>query len=1041
MPEANGPTTMIPEQQAAARLAAIVESSEDAIIGKTLEGIITSWNRGAQRIYGYAAAEVLGRHISLLAPPDRADEINEVLDRVRRGGHVEHLETVRITRDGRSIDVSLTVSPVLAPDGGIAGMATIARDITEAKRLEKQLRESEKRYHTQIELAAEAIVVHLDGRFVYANCAALGLYGATSLQELQQVSMLDLVHPEERAAALARIRSLLGGEEVPLRECRLLRLDGQTVPVETSSVLIDYQGRPSIQMISRDISERKRVEQERDRLYQELDDQRSRFETVLQQMPIGVTIAEAPNGRMVYHNEASSRIFRAEIPVLDSFADYAKWRVFRPDGSLLPVEDYPLVRAMARGETVTNEELKLERGDGSPGFVSVNAAPIRDHSGQIVSGVAVFSDITERKLAEEQLRDSELRHRLLFETSPQGIVYHDAQDRIVMANPTAQRILGRSEAELLGKTVPELGFRIEREDGTLFRDSEIPSTVAMRTGQELRDVVLKISNSLALETHWLSISSVPLFDAGSKRPYQVYATFEDITRRVRAEEALRASEAKFRWLFESNLIAIFFWNKDGKITQANQAYCDLVGISPGECQAGGLSWLDSTPAEYFARDFAAVEEIMAQGVCRPYEKEFVNRRDGRRVPVLCAGARMIEDGSQGMGFAIDLTELKRAEQAMRDSEATLKLAIETTGLGTFDQDLVTGEVHWSEIAKEHFGLPPDARVDCDTFALGVDPEDRRGVEAIIRDALAPGGVGKYSAKFRTIGIADGRERWISERGQAFFNARGEPVRVVGACLDITDIVTAETTLKDEITERLRAVEEMRRQEQLLIRQGRMAALGEMIGNIAHQWRQPLNTLALIIQELPWYYNRNQFSKEYLEANVTRAMQVINHMSKTIDGFRNFFEPDKEKVTFRVSEVLAQTVSIVEAAFNELSLEIEVHADPEVFAYGCPNEFSQVILNILVNAKDAVLDRKVESPRVVLRLFRENGRAVLTISDNAGGVPPEIIDRIFDPYFTTKGPDRGTGIGLFMSRTIVEKNMNGTLSVRNTEQGAEFRIEV
>jgi signal transduction histidine kinase len=109
--------------------------------------------------------------------------------------------------------------------------------------------------------------------------------------------------------------------------------------------------------------------------------------------------------------------------------------------------------------------------------------------------------------------------------------------------------------------------------------------------------------------------------------------------------------------------------------------------------------------------------------------------------------------------------------------------------------------------------------------------------------------------------------------------------------------------------------------------------------------------------------------------------------------------------------------------------------------GNPNEFSQVILNILVNAKDAILERKVERPWVTVRLFREAGKAVLTIADNAGGIPPDIMDRIFDPYFTTKGPDKGTGIGLFMSKTIVEKNMNGTLAVRNTGDGAEFRIEV
>jgi PAS domain S-box-containing protein len=1173
MPEASDRRKPSAAEEAQARLVAIVEFSDDAIIGKTLDGVITSWNRGAERIYGYRADEAVGRHISLLAPPERADELRQVMDRVRQGEHVEHLETVRLTKAGRRINVSLTLSPIFRADGTVSGVSTIARDITERTRLEQQLRESERRYHTQVELAPEAIIVHANGLFVYANCAALGLFGAISLVELQQVEVLDLVHPDERDIVVARNRQLLEGGEVPLRECRLLRLDGRSVSVETSSIRIDYQGVPSIQVIARDISERKRIERERETLRQELESERARFETVLRQMPIGIMIAEAPSGRMIYSNEASNQIFRHAFPVVAGFADYGKWHLFRPDGLQLTVPEYPMARALLKGETVIGEELQIERGDGTLGFVSVNAAPICAPSGEIVSGVAAFSDITERiaaakalrqseerlslaldatgmgscdmnaqtgagtwslqhflilgydppesgagparldmwqdrilpddlpqvqqaleqarrdhslcrcehrivradddrlawvnvlgrfnydqsgvavsfigvifdvterKEAEQKLQDSELRHRLLFETSLQGILYMDAEDKILMANPAAQKILCKSQGELQGRAMSELGFQVEREDGSAFPPAEIPCTKALDTGKEVRDVVMSISNSGTGARRWLSINAVPLFLEGAKRPYQVYATFEDITPRKEAEEALRASEARFRWLFESNLIAIFFWNKDGKITEANQAYCDLVGYSPEECRAGSLNWLDSTPPEQFDRDFAAVEEIRANGVCRPYEKEFINRTDGRRVPVLCAGARMVGSESEGMGFAIDLTELTRAEQAVRESQATLALAIETTGLGTFDRDLATGKVFWSDIAKRHFGLSPGASVEADTYRRGVHPEDLERVERVRREALNPAGEGKYSAKYRTVGIEDGKERWISARGQVLFNEKAQPVRFVGACLDITDIVAAETALKDEIAERLRAVEELHLQEQMLIRQGRLAALGEMIGNIAHQWRQPLNTLALIIQELPWYFDHGQFDKEYLDANVTRAMQVINHMSKTIDGFRNFFEPNKEKLSFRVSDVLAQTVSMVEAAFHELRLQIEVQAELEIFVNGNPNEFSQVILNILMNAKDALLERKIEEPKVVVRLFHQAAKAVLTVSDNAGGIPLEIIDKIFDPYFTTKGPDKGTGIGLFMSKTIIEKNMNGTLSARNTETGAEFRIEV
>ncbi|OGU07363.1 MAG: hypothetical protein A2075_13960 [Geobacteraceae bacterium GWC2_58_44] len=1043
MAEERGATKLVAGEEARARLAAIVDSSDDAIISKSLEGLVTSWNRGAERLYGYPAEEAVGREISFIIPDDRLDEWQRITTRVKRGERVEHLETARIAKDGRRIDVSLTLSPVHGADGGITGVSTIARDITERKRMERSLRESEKRYRTLVEMAPDAVVVHQEGRFVYANCAALGIFGAFSLELLQRHALIDLVHPDERESVLARMRQLLEGEEIPLREYRLLRLNGEEVSVETSSILIDYQGRASIQIIARDITERKRAERERETMLKELDYERSRFETVVRQMPLGVMIAEAPSGRLIYDNEQSRSIFRQQFQAVASIADYGQWKFRRIDGSPLPIEQYPLARAV-RGETVIGEELQIERGDGSRGFVSVNAIPIRDASGEPASGLAAFSDITKSRASAEALRRSEQRFRLMTDSMPQIVWTAEADGSIDYINAHFEAYTG------MERMAPEIRDNMTRPERLIFavvHPDDAPQTAAIyRQAMESGEIYQAETRIRRVDGayRWHLCRAIPERDEQGEI-VRWYGTATDVHDIRDMQEKLRASETKFRRLYESNLVAIFFWNKDGRITEANQAYCDLVGYSVEECRSAELSWRDVTPPELIDRDAAAIEEVRERGICRPYQKVFINRKDGHRVSVLTAVAMMAgsgaAEGAEGIAFAVDLTELKRAEQALKNSEETLKLAIETTGVGIFDLDLRSGKGNWSEIAKRHYGLPPEAEADLALLMAGIHPEDRERVEQIARDAASPEGAGSYSAEYRTIGIGDGRLRWLTMRARNFFDGEGVPARLVGACIDITEIVRAEKALKDEITERLRAVEALAKQEQLLIRQGRLAAMGEMIGNIAHQWRQPLNTLGLIIQELPRYYERNLFTKDYLDASVTRSMQVINYMSKTIDGFRNFFGPDREKEEFRAAEVLDRTVSIVEAAFNELNLSIEVSADREIMLYGCPNEFSQVILNILVNAKDAIMERNVEEPRVALRLFRENDRMVLTIADNAGGIPPEIIDRIFDPYFTTKAPDKGTGIGLFMSKTIIEKNMKGTLTVHNTEQGAQFRIEV
>ncbi|KAB0664063.1 hypothetical protein F6V25_14750 [Oryzomonas japonica] len=248
-------------------------------------------------------------------------------------------------------------------------------------------------------------------------------------------------------------------------------------------------------------------------------------------------------------------------------------------------------------------------------------------------------------------------------------------------------------------------------------------------------------------------------------------------------------------------------------------------------------------------------------------------------------------------------------------------------------------------------------------------------------------------------------------------------------------------LHQETAERLRATEELLEKERMLIQQSRQAAMGEMIGNIAHQWRQPLNTLGLTIQQLQLSYDLGEFSRELLSHNVKSSMELILHMSRTIDDFRDYFRPEKEKAPFNVREAIDTTLSLLEGSLLYPHIDIDIVAEDDAVIYGYWNEFAQVFLNILTNARDVMMEREIANPRVTITIRNANGATVVTIADNGGGVPEEIMARIFDPYFTTKEPHQGTGVGLFMSRSIIEKNMGGELTVRNTGSGAEFTIEV
>jgi PAS domain S-box-containing protein len=276
------------------------------------------------------------------------------------------------------------------------------------------------------------------------------------------------------------------------------------------------------------------------------------------------------------------------------------------------------------------------------------------------------------------------------------------------------------------------------------------------------------------------------------------------------------------------------------------------------------------------------------------------------------------------------------------------------------------------------------------------------------------------------------EEALKQLNDELENRVAERTAVLKASLEKLEIETAE---------RIQATEALREKEQMLIHQSRQAAMGEMIGNIAHQWRQPLNTLGLTIQQLSLYYDLGEFTKEFMENSVNKSMELIQHMSQTIDDFRNYFKPDKDKVEFKVQETIANTLTLIEDSFKNQHIGVELVAKSDSVIHGFRNEFAQVVLNIMNNARDVLMEREIKDPRVTITIDSKNGRAVVTISDNAGGIPEEIMGKIFDPYFTTKGPQVGTGVGLFMSKTIIESNMGGRLSVRNHGEGAEFTIEV
>ena len=235
------------------------------------------------------------------------------------------------------------------------------------------------------------------------------------------------------------------------------------------------------------------------------------------------------------------------------------------------------------------------------------------------------------------------------------------------------------------------------------------------------------------------------------------------------------------------------------------------------------------------------------------------------------------------------------------------------------------------------------------------------------------------------------------------------------------------------------IKEAQKKDRAMLHQSRLARVGTMISMIAHQWRQPLSEVSGILMELETATKFKKSNDKFVLECIKDSDKLLNYMSDTIDDFRNFFKPSKQKVRFSVKTACLNALSIVNASLNDFNIKINKDFQENVIVCGYPREFSQVILNLLLNCKDVFEDRKTINPQINFSSKIINEEVKIIIEDNAGGINTENIDVIFEPYFTTKSSLKGTGLGLYMSNMIIEKNMNGKLNVTNSNTGAVFEI--
>jgi len=757
-------------------------------------------------------------------------------------------------------------------------------------------------------------------------------------------------------------------------------------------------------------------------------------------------------------------LFSDESPDMDIFRSQARKYGFNEDEYLEALERVPRW-SRETVNTIMTFYAKLAHLISELGFGNIKLA----------------RTLMERDDFLNSLLESEKNLSTTLNSIGDAVMATDRDGNIVRMNPVAERLTGWSERDAAGKPL-ETVFRIINE-------------VTRETVESPVKKVLTKGVIVGLANHTLLISKegkdIPIADSGAPikndagKVTGVVLVFRDQTEERAAQKALEDSQERFRALHNASFGGICIHDK-GFILDCNQGLSDMTGFA-GEALIG-MNGLDLIAPEWRKR----VMRKILSGFEQSYDVEGL-RKDGSTYPLRIQGKNIPYQGrSVRVTEFRDITERKRAEEE-----------IQAFGIAALRNEsrlrrLLDILQHPSETIQDFLDYALDQAIQLTESKVGYIyhyHEDRKEfvLNTWSRDVMAECTIANPSTcyelektgiwgeavrqrrpmivnNFQTAdplkkGYPEGHVQLVKFMTVPIFKD-DSIVGVVGLAnketdYDESDILQVSLLMEAvwKVTERKRAEEELLhlnetlehrvaqevakniKHEFLLIQQSRMAAMGEMIGNIAHQWRQPLNALGLLLYNIKDAYRFNTLDAAYLDQAVADGRRMVQKMSTTISDFSNFFRPDKEIVVFSALEQIREAIALVESSFLNSHISIHIDAPQDLKLIGFPNEYSQVLLNLLSNAKEAILAHKQThqhfSGRVDIVLTEQDSQGCVSVADNGGGISAAVLNRIFDPYFSTK--EQGTGIGLYMSKMIIERNMKGSITVKNIEGGAEFSV--
>jgi PAS domain S-box-containing protein len=1098
----------------------IFDASADAIVLWDANLRIVDVNPAFLRIYGFEREQILGSSYPDHLPRDYVEERVGFVRRALAGEPCEaHTRAYRA--DGSEFQVELRVLPIRYR--GEPHVLAIARDITERREAEERLRASEARYRLLFETEGDAIVlVDADSlRLIDANQAAAKMYGYPR-DELLGLTALDLsTEPDGTRASIQHDEGTLS---VPLRIHR--RKDGSTFPVEINANRLVLDGRKTVVAAIRDISERREREEALRRSEAQL---RATVETAMD-----AVVGMDGDGRIIGFNAAAERCF-----------GYRREQVLgRPLGEMIvPLRHRTAHAAGMEHHRRTGEgrylgrrvETTAQRADGTEFPVELAIAEAVSGDGRIFIGF--LRDITDRKRAEQALRDSEALYRGLFNASADAMVLRDADFRVVDVNPSYTTMSGYTRDETIG--IDRL-LTVGNDENEQWREAH----QRMLVGEQMRfEFAARRKDGTPYEAE---VRGMPVSWNG--RPHVLYVT-RDITDRKHAERALAASEEQYRGIFNASGDALVLWNAELKVVDVNPAYLRIYRRRREEVV--GYGYPAHYPREYVERRQQLIRRALAGETVELQTQAY--RGDGKLFEVEWSVVPVRHRGQpHALAIARDITERKAAEAALRASEEQYRAIFNASADALILWDSQYRRVDVNRAFERTYGWSRDEVIGR-SFEHHYDrPENVAPRRELVRKALAGEACQAeleairkdgstiltevHAIPFRhrgephVLAIArditerkhvEERLRASEEQYRAIFNASADALVLRDAQFRIVDVnatyetmsgysraevigvdrvlanppafepqirqlhqralagepIAIETPLirRDgtryelelrgvpiqhrgaphvlylgrDITASRQAQRQQRELEAQLLQAQKMEAIGQLTGGIAHDFNNILASImgyGALALERPVVDSDPRLAEhlEQVQQACRRARDLIRQMLTFSRGRRGDPRP------LALAPLVDESVQLLRSTLpGTTELQVEP-IDGSLLVEADPVQMQQVLLNLCINARDAVAGRgriAIEVRRRVLepvgcascgRPIR--GRFVeLAVADNGPGIAPEARRHIFEPFFSTKAPGKGSGMGLATVHGIVHEHGGHLLLDSHTGRGTRFAV--